>query len=78
MFSAKILGQRWIQQLQGRKPLGTSLVVQWLSLCTPMPEAWVRFLVRKLDPQLRIPHTKTKTWCSQINKCLKNKDIGSS
>ena len=27
---------------------GTSLVVQWLRL--PMQEAWVRFLVRELDP----------------------------
>ena len=43
--------------------LGTSLVVQWLRLCTPNAGAWDRFLVRELDP-----HAATKARCSQINK----------
>ena len=58
-------------------PVGTSLVVQWLRLCTPnsgglgsipgqgtrshMPQLRVRM------PQLKIPHAATKTRCSQIN-----------
>ena len=29
---------------------GTSLVFQWLKLCTPRQGAWVRALVRELDP----------------------------
>ena len=29
---------------------GTSLAVQWLSLCAPNAGGWVPFLVSKLDP----------------------------
>ena len=34
--------------LRRKDILGTSLVVQWLRL--PMQGAWVRFVVRELDP----------------------------
>ena len=54
------IGSWTIEQTTGVRPQkrwnqGTSLVVQWLRLCTPNPEGWVRSLVR----ELRSMHT---TW----------------
>ena len=52
---------------------GTSLVIHWLqdSEC-PMQGAWVRSLIRELDPirklQLKILCAATETQHSQINK----------
>ena len=35
-------------KLNVKSILGTSLVVQWLRICLPMQEMWVRSLVREL------------------------------
>ena len=42
----------WILDLfdSEKHAVGTSLVVQWLTLCTPNAGGWVQFLVRELDP----------------------------
>ena len=65
--------------------LGTSLVVQWLRLCTPnagglgsIPGGGTRSHMLQLrvhQPQQRmtIPRAVTKTWCNRINK-LKKKE----
>ena len=57
---------------------GTSLVAQWLRLCTRNVGAWVQFLVRGIDTRaaaerssvlqsrLKIPSAKSKTQHSQI------------
>ena len=47
----------------------TSLGVEWLGLCTPMQEAWVRSLVGELNPvSHKIPYSETKTRYIQKKK----------
>ena len=48
--------------------MGTSLVVQWLRLCTPNAGG----LGSIPGQRTKIPHAATKTWCSQINWGKKN------
>ena len=63
--------------------LRTSMVVQWLSLCTPnaggqgsIPGQGTRFHMLQLkkacvlQQRLKIPHAVTKTWHNQINISL--------
>ena len=53
----------------------TSLVVQWLRLCTPTAGAQVGSLVMELDPtylnershEPQLKDAPNKTWCSQVN-----------
>ena len=55
---------------------GTSPVVQWLTLCALNaggPGSIPGQGTRSHMPQLKIPHTATKTQCSQINKNNKKK-----
>ena len=50
--------------------LGISLVVQWLRFCAPNaggPGSIPRQGTRSHVLQLKIPHSATKTWSSQIN-----------
>ena len=56
--------------------LGTSLVVQWLRLCAPYaggPGSIPGQGTRSHVLQLKIPHSATKTWSSQINIFEKKK-----
>ena len=50
---------------------GTSLVVQWVRLCTPHAGAWVLSLIGKLDPacmlQLRVRVPKLRPGAAKIN-----------
>ena len=49
-------------------------MVQWLRLCTPSaggPSSIPGQGTRSHMTQIKIPHAVAKTWCSQINKCLK-------
>ena len=46
-----------------RVAVGISLVVQWAKSVLPMQGAWIRSLVRELDP-----HSATKTWHTSIKK----------
>ena len=62
--------------------MGTSLVVQWLSLCAPNTGAQVPSVIGELDPtcfsqefacsNLGILHTATKTGWRQIHKNFKS------
>ena len=58
--------------------LGTSLVVQWPRFCTPntgvtglIPDQGTRSHI----PQLKIVHTATKSWHSQIYRSFKKKKL---
>ena len=49
----------------------TSLVAQWLRLCTPNagdPGSIPGRGTRPHMQELKIPHSATKMWCGQINK----------
>ena len=59
--------------------LGTSLVVQWLRLCSPHlgacqilvdPYSIPGQITRSHMAQLKIPSATAKTWCSQRNKYI--------
>ena len=60
----------------------TSLVVQWLRLCTPTAGAQVGSLVMELDPtylnershEPQLKDATTKTWFSQVNIKKKKKE----
>ena len=57
--------------------LGTSLVVQWPRFCTPNTGVTGLFPdqgTRSHIPQLKILHTATKSWHSQIYRSLKKKN----
>ena len=48
---------------------GTSLVAQWLRLCLPVQEVYVRSLFGELRPHMpRGQKTKTETICDKFNK----------
>ena len=67
------------------KLVGTSLLVQWLTLHAPnagdqgsIPGQGTRshmLQLRARMPQLKIPQAATETRHSQINKCLKKKSL---
>ena len=70
---------RWERESQGQSKktlslkdstLGTSLVTQWLRLCTPHVRGLglIPIHVRPHIPQLKIPHATTNTRHGQINK----------
>ena len=57
---------------------GISLVVQWLRLCAPNaggPGSIPGQGTRSHVLQLKIPHSATKTWSSQINILKRKKKI---
>ena len=57
--------------IRKRPCVGTSLVVQWLKLCTPTAGARILSLAGELNPtchKLKISYTGSKTWCRQIYK----------
>ena len=60
-----------VRLLKNEHPEGTSLVVQWLELCTLNaggPGSILGQRTRSGMLWLKVPHAQTKTRCSQINK----------